>query len=267
VSDLQAESRSARASELAFRCTSVRKEFGHGPETRGVLEVSLFVAAGEFLTIVGGSGVGKTTLLRVLGGLTPCSAGSVEHDGRAVMGPPRGVVMVFQDYGRSLLPWRTVEQNVALGLEAGALARDERARRIDDALAKVGLLDSRRQYPWQLSGGMQQRLQIARALAVQPDALLMDEPFGSLDAITKAALQDELLRLHAEERKTIVFVTHDVEEAIYLGDRVVVLAGRPARISAEFPVALPRPREQIRTREERGFLELRHAVHAALGHG
>jgi len=257
---------SSAATDVAFACESVRKEFGSGPESRGVLELSLSVAAGEFLTIVGGSGVGKTTFLRVLGGLTPCTAGSVSHKGRPVAGPPDGVVMVFQDYGRSLLPWRTVEKNVALGLEGGDVATAERQRRIDDALGRVGLLDSRRQYPWQLSGGMQQRLQIARALAVEPDALLMDEPFGSLDAITKASLQDELLKLHAASQKTIVFVTHDVDEAIYLGDRVVVLAGRPAGISREFDVSLPRPREQLETRELSEFLELRHEVHLAMGH-
>jgi NitT/TauT family transport system ATP-binding protein len=252
--------------ELAFECESVRKVFGQGSATQGVLEVDLSVAAGEFLTIVGGSGVGKTTFLRVLGGLTPATSGTVRHSGQPVNGCPDGVVMVFQDYGRSLLPWRTVDGNMMLGLEKTDLAKAVRAERIEDALGKVGLLDSRHKYPWQLSGGMQQRLQIARALAVQPDVLLMDEPFGSLDAITKATLQDELSKLHEEGGKTIVFVTHDVEESIYLGDRVVVLAGRPARIVKELAVPLPRPRDQIHTRELPEFLELRQEVHAALGH-
>lgn len=252
---------------IVFECEGVRESFGgaadgdHG----GVLDVSLRVAAGEFLTIVGGSGVGKTTLLKILGGLAPRSAGAVSFRGQAVSSPPEGVVMVFQDYSRSLLPWRTVDHNMSLGLEAGRLPKRERRGRIDSALRKVGLSESKRKYPWQLSGGMQQRLQIARALAVAPEAFLMDEPFGSLDAITKATLQDELARLHLETQKTIVFVTHDVEEAIYLGDRVVVLAGKPAGVAREFEVALERPRHQITTREQPEFLELRHQVHLALG--
>lgn len=251
----------------AFECEGVRESFaGPAEEARAsVLDVSLRVGTGEFLTIVGGSGVGKTTLLKILGGLAPRSAGTVWFRGQPVTSPPQGVVMVFQDYSRSLLPWRTVDQNMALGLEGARLPKHERRGRIDSALDKVGLLDSKRKYPWQLSGGMQQRLQIARALAVEPEVLLMDEPFGSLDAITKATLQDELARLHLDTRKTIIFVTHDVEEAIYLGDRVVVLAGRPAVIAREFDVGLRRPRHQITTREQPEFLELRHEVHLALG--
>jgi len=251
---------------IAFECEGVRESFASAAAAHGgVLDVSLQVAGGEFLTIVGGSGVGKTTLLKILGGLAPRSAGTVWFRGRTVTEPPKGVVMVFQDYSRSLLPWRTVDQNMSLGLEAAGLPRPQRRDRIDSALGKVGLLDSKRKYPWQLSGGMQQRLQIARALAVEPEVLLMDEPFGSLDAITKATLQDELARLQLETRKTIIFVTHDVEEAIYLGDRVVVLAGRPAVVAREFKVPLQRPRDQITTREQPEFLELRHAVHLALG--
>jgi NitT/TauT family transport system ATP-binding protein len=251
---------------ITFECAGVRESFAGAAEARGgVLDVTLQVATGEFLTIVGGSGVGKTTLLKILGGLAPRSAGTVWFRGRTVTEPPEGVVMVFQDYSRSLLPWRTVDQNMSLGLEAARLPKPQRRERIDSALGKVGLLDSKRKYPWQLSGGMQQRLQIARALAVEPEVLLMDEPFGSLDAITKATLQDELARLHLETRKTIIFVTHDVEEAIYLGDRVVVLAGRPAVVASEFQVPLQRPRDQITTREQPEFLELRHRVHLALG--
>jgi NitT/TauT family transport system ATP-binding protein len=259
------EREGAVQAEIAFECEGVREAFGAGGRGAGVLDVSLRVVAGEFLTIVGGSGVGKTTLLRILGGLLPCSGGSVSFRGGPVTAPPGGVVMVFQDYSRSLLPWRTVDQNMSLGLEANGRPRQQRRERIDEALRKVGLLDSKSKYPWQLSGGMQQRLQIARALAVEPEALLMDEPFGSLDAITKATLQDELARLHGETGTTIVFVTHDVEEAIYLGDRVVVLAGQPASVAREFDVGLTRPRDQITTREQPEFLALRHQVHLALG--
>lgn len=255
-------------SRIAFRCEAVCKDFGRdGDRQRILADISLEVPAGQFLTIVGGSGVGKTTLLRMLGGLTPCSSGAIDLRGTRVTEPPEGVVTVFQDYGQSLLPWRTVEQNVALGLEAERVPKQARHGRIREALDKVGLSDSGRKRPWQLSGGMQQRLQIARALAVQPDVLLMDEPFGSLDAITKASLQDELLRLHSDSGATVVFITHDVEEAIYLGDRVVILAGQPATVASGFDVDIPRPRDQIETRASPTFLELRHAVHAAMGHG
>ncbi len=227
--------------------------------------VSLKVRQAELLTIVGGSGAGKTTLLRALGGLLDATAGEVLVHGRPLGGrPPEGVVVVFQDYSRSLLPWRTVAQNVALGLEADRVPRAERRERIDEALTLVGLERNAHQFPWQLSGGMQQRLQIARALAVGPDSLLMDEPFGSLDAITKAALQDELLQLHRRTHTTIVFVTHDVDEAVYLGDRVVVLAGSPATVTRELRVDLPRPRNQLETRELPEFIRLRHEIFQTL---
>lgn len=254
------------AGRVAFDCEGLSESFGGSYAGPPILDVTLEVETGEFLTIVGGSGVGKTTLLRIFGGLAPFSRGSVSFRGKPVEEPPEGVVMVFQDYTSSLLPWRTVEQNMSLGMEGGAgVPRAERAPRIESALNMVGLQDHRKKYPWQLSGGMQQRLQIARALAVQPEALLMDEPFGALDAITKATLQDEMARVHNETGATVVFITHDVEEAIYLGDRVVVLAGSPARITHEFRVGLPRPRAQIETRESQEFLRLRHEVHLALG--
>lgn len=254
------------AGGTAFQCEGLSELFAGQRTGPPVLDVSLEVKTGEFLTIVGGSGVGKTTLLRIFGGLTPFSKGSVSFRGEPVTTPPDGVVMVFQDYTSSLLPWRTVEQNMSLGMEGDTgVPRSQRGPRIDSALRMVGLEDHRRKYPWQLSGGMQQRLQIARALAVEPEALLMDEPFGALDAITKATLQDEMARVHAETGATVVFITHDVEEAIYLGDRVVVLAGVPAQITKEFVVDLPRPRSQIETRELPEFLRLRHEVHLALG--
>jgi NitT/TauT family transport system ATP-binding protein len=228
--------------------------------------VDLTIAPGEFVSVLGASGTGKTTLLRVLGGLTPSSGGEVRSGGRIVDGPPDGVVTVFQDYTNSLLPWRTVRRNVALGIE-DQLSRSECAERVDEVLDMVSLSASAGEYPSRLSGGMQQRVQIARALAMRPSVLLMDEPFGALDAMTKASLQDQLQNVQTLTGTTVVFVTHDVEEAVYLSDRVVVLSGRPASVGLELDIPLGRPREQIATKETPEYLDLRHQVYAALGHG
>ncbi len=226
--------------------------------------VRLTVAKGEFVSVLGTSGSGKTTLLRVLGGLQQATGGRVSCDGKDITGPPEGVVTVFQDYAHSLLPWRTVRRNVALGIEK--LDRSERDTRVDDALGMVGLRDRANEYPWRLSGGMQQRVQIARALAMRPRVLLMDEPFGALDAMTKASLQDQLQQVQELTGTTVVFVTHDVEEAVYLSDRLVVLNGSPADIGLSLDVPIPRPRDQIATKERADYLELRHRVYEALGH-
>jgi NitT/TauT family transport system ATP-binding protein len=221
-------------------------------------------ARGASSTVVGPSGTGKTTLLRLLGGLTPSTQGAVHVNGRPIDGPPAGVVIVFQDYSHALLQWRTVGRNVAFGLE-GKLPRDEIDARVRDALRLVRLEAHKDDHPWQLSGGMQQRVQIARALALRPAVLLMDEPFGALDAMTKAALQDELMRLRDATGSSIVFVTHDIEEAVYLGDRVAVITGAPGRIGRTVAVDLPKPRDQIVTRQLPRFLELRYLLHQAIG--
>jgi ABC-type nitrate/sulfonate/bicarbonate transport system ATPase subunit len=257
----------AAVSEEVFRCENVSVEFPTAAGPRVVLsDVTFSVAEREFVSIVGHSGTGKSTLLRVLGGLESAGAGSrVAFRGVDVTGPPKGVVMLFQDYRGSLLPWRTVEKNVALGIEA-TLSRAEREERVAEALALVGLGDRAKDYPWRLSGGMQQRVQIARALAMRPQVLLMDEPFGALDAMTKGQLQDELQRLHAVTGSTIVFVTHDIEEAVYLSDRVMVLAGEPARVTRAIATDLPRPREQVATKEMPQYLEVRHEVYNGLRH-
>ena len=207
----------------------VRLPAADGP--RPILkDVSFDVRDGEIIGIVGPSGAGKTTLLRVLGGLLEASCGTVIFDGEVVRHPPSGAVMVFQDYGNALLPWRTVARNTALGLE-GRVGRVERRRRVAHALRMVGLEDRGADYPWRLSGGMAQRVQIARALALEPKVLLMDEPFGALDAITKASLQDVLLDVQRETDATVVFITHDLDEAIYLSDRVLVISGGPGAIA------------------------------------
>jgi NitT/TauT family transport system ATP-binding protein len=227
-------------------------------------DVSFALNSGEILCVVGASGVGKTSLLRVLAGLTPQSSGAVKFRGAPIAGPQDGVGVVFQDYANALLQWRTVERNVALSIER-SMSGSGLATRIAETLRLVGLDKHARDYPWQLSGGMQQRVQIARALAPQPSVLLMDEPFASLDAMTKAALQDELLRVRRETGASIVFITHDIEEAVYLGNRVAVLHGPPGTIARVFEVDLPFPRTQVATRELPNFLHLRHVVHDAIG--
>jgi NitT/TauT family transport system ATP-binding protein len=229
-------------------------------------DVSFAVQEHEFVCLVGPSGCGKTTLLRALAGLAPISAGRAVFKGAEVRGPQTELAVVFQDYGRALLPWRTVAGNVALALEARGIAKSEHAARIGPLLQKLRVADHAQKFPSQLSGGMQQRLQIARCLAQEPQVLLMDEPFGSLDAITRQELQDEVARLAKEERRTVVFVTHDLEEAIYLGDRVIALAANPGRVAEIVDIELARPRNQLTTREDPRFLQYRHRLYKHLGH-
>jgi NitT/TauT family transport system ATP-binding protein len=222
--------------------------------------IDIDVHDGEFLCIVGSSGAGKTTLLRVLAGLFRPTQGQVLFNGQAISGPSRDRAIIFQDYSKALLPWRTVRGNVALSLEARGMPASRQDVVIDELLAKMGLSRAEHQFPGQLSGGMQQRVQIARCLAQEPKILLMDEPFGALDAMTRQALQDEILQLAAEKQITVVFITHDLEEAIYLGDRVAVLGGSPATIVEMIDVDLPRPRNQLTTREDTRFLAHRHRL-------
>jgi NitT/TauT family transport system ATP-binding protein len=219
--------------------------------------VSLDVKPGEFLCIIGASGCGKTTALRLAAGLYQPTSGHVSFDGEPMRAPRRDVAIVFQDYGKALLPWRTAAGNVALALETIGMPKAQRPARIDELLKKVGLPNHATKYPAEMSGGMQQRLQIARCLAQEPKALLMDEPFGALDAMTRQGLQDEVLSLLDASKATVVFVTHDLEEAIYLGDRVVGLLPHPGRIGIDLKIDLPRPRDQLTTRENPEFLRLR----------
>jgi len=218
------------------------------------------IRRGEFVCVVGPSGCGKTTMLRLIGGLLNPTEGEIDYDGKPVTAPRRDIAIVFQDYGKALLPWRTVAGNVALALEAIDMPRAQRPARIKELLAKVGLGQHAEKFPNQLSGGMQQRLQIARCLAQDPAMLLMDEPFGALDAMTRQALQDEILQIVRSSDATAFFVTHDLEEAIYLGDRVIALKPHPGRIAEVFDVTLPRPRDQLTTREQPEFLRLRRAL-------
>jgi NitT/TauT family transport system ATP-binding protein len=200
----------------------------------------------------------------MMAGLLPPTAGRVLLRGQPITEPPPEMVLVFQDYGRSLCHWRTVAGNVQFALERSGLSAAARAERVSQALDVVGLAEFRDHYPWELSGGMQQRLQIARALAYQPRILLMDEPFGSLDALTRAELEDELLAIWSSQPKTVLFVTHDIEEAVYLSDRVVILSARPSSVVEELPIDLPRPRDQITTRSLERFVEYRNHIYTRI---
>ncbi|MES2259062.1 MAG: ABC transporter ATP-binding protein [Pseudomonadota bacterium] len=228
---------------------------------RIINDLNFVMPRGQFVCVVGPSGCGKTTLLRLLTGLLKPTSGSITRGGVPISGPSRDVAIVFQDYGKALLPWRTVAGNVSLALEAMAVPAGERAARIDQLLRKVGLANHAAKYPSQLSGGMQQRLQIARCLAQEPALLLMDEPFGALDAMTRQGLQDEVAGLVEEAGTSVLFITHDLEEAIYLGDRVIALQANPGHgnssLAQSIDIDLARPRDQLGTRELPEFLRLR----------
>jgi NitT/TauT family transport system ATP-binding protein len=252
-------------SEPILRVAGLAKRYSEtGPAA--LAEVTFDVLEGELLAIVGPSGGGKTTLLRLLCGLAPPTAGSVHLDGHLVTSPPREAAIVFQDYSRSLFPWLNVTRNVMFPLRRERVPKAEKHAQVERVLSEVGLEGVGRKYPWQLSGGMQQRVAIARALVSRPEILLLDEPFASVDALTRAELQDLVLRLHEHVEKgvTIVHVTHDIDEAVYLADRVLVLSGTPGRIVASVDVPLPRPREQTETRSSPQFLAIRNELHGLI---
>jgi NitT/TauT family transport system ATP-binding protein len=251
-----AQTRSTVATPLIV-FNGVSHYFGPRPVLQ---DINLTIGKSEFVCMVGPSGCGKTTMLRMVGGLQTPAIGEVTFAGNRVTAPAREISFMFQDYSKALLPWRTAAGNVSLALEANGVPADQRPERIRELLGKVGLAGHADHFPVQLSGGMQQRVQIARCLAQEPSVLLMDEPFGALDAMTRQALQDEILRIIEASRTTVVFVTHDLEEAIYLGDRVVALYPNPGRIAQVFDVDLPKPRNQLTTRESPAFLRLRRAL-------
>ncbi len=220
--------------------------------------LSLDVHDNEIACVVGPSGCGKTTLLRCIDGLLPLSQGAILLDGRPVTKPPASMAMVFQHFG--LFPWKTVQANVAYGLRLAGAPRDRIEAQVARAIALVGLQAFARYYPYQLSGGMQQRVGLARALAIEPDVLLMDEPFAALDAQTREILQEEMLRILERERKTIVFVTHSIDEALALGDRVIVLTARPGRVRETVHVPFGRPRSLAALRADPAFGAIRAQV-------
>ena len=251
---------SADPAVCAARCRGVCKDFG---AERVLHDVDLDLPAGSFVSLVVPSGCGKTTLLRIIAGLETADAGTIELAGHSGGEPRLGVV--FQQ--GSLLPWKSVQRNVALGLEIAGMSRAEISERVARALALVHLTGSERKYPHQLSGGMQQRAGIARALAMDPDILLMDEPFAAVDAQTREELHDELLAIWEGTGKTVLFVTHSIDEAIVLSDEVVVLGTRPGRVLQRFPISLPRPRTEEGARMLPEFAQLRHEIRQLLGHG
>jgi NitT/TauT family transport system ATP-binding protein len=232
-----------------------------GETTTAIAEISCKVEPGEFVSFVGPSGCGKTTLLMTIAGLIAPSSGQVTVHGREVSGPPPNLVLVFQDFNKSLFAWRSVLGNVRFGLEARGNHSRQAEVKARSLIDLVGLKGFEKHYPWELSGGMQQRVAIARALAYEPEVLLMDEPFGSLDALTRLELEDTLLKLWQELSTTILFITHDIEEAIYLSDRILLLSQRPSQIVEELPIDFARPRNQVATRAEARFMEIRNRIY------
>ena len=232
-----------------------------GTEFEAVRSLSFDLHDGEFACLVGPSGSGKTTLLKCIAGLLPPTAGKVVLDGRQVNGPTKGMAVVFQEYGRSLFPWLSVEANVELPLKTSKVPKGERRERVTEGLEAVGLTEHRRRYPWQLSGGMQQRVAIARAVASHPSVLLMDEPFAAVDAQTRAELEDLVRTVWKRHDMTILFVTHDIDESVYLGERVLVLSSSPTVLQEDIAIDLPAERDQLTTRSQGRFAELRARVY------
>jgi NitT/TauT family transport system ATP-binding protein len=238
----------------------VRKRYvTNDAEILALSEIDLEIGEGEFVTLLGPSGCGKSTLLKIIAGLLPATKGEVKIDGVPVAAPGPERAVVFQDY--ALFPWMTVEDNVEFGLEARGVAAGERRQVSQDLLRVVGLGEFAKKFPHHLSGGMKQRVSIARALAVNPQILLMDEPFGALDAQTRSLLQEELLRIWRLYRKTVVFVTHSIEEAIYLSDRIVLMTARPGRVKTVISVEQERPRDMTTA----PMSEMQRHVRAILG--
>jgi len=230
------------------------------PEQLVAANISFDVKAGEIVSIVGPSGCGKTTLLKALAGLIRPTGGTIRFQGKVVQGVPDRLAIVFQEYGRSLLPWTTVNGNIELPLRYQSIPSDERRRRVAESLHAVDLSGFGERYPWQLSGGMQQRVAIARALAYQPKLLLMDEPFASVDAQTRADLEDLVAAVRDRFGITMVLVTHDIDESVYLSDRVIVLSRPPSTVLAQVRIELPRPRDQIKTKATQQFVEKRSEI-------
>jgi NitT/TauT family transport system ATP-binding protein len=240
----------------------LRKVYGSGEDAvEAIRDLTFTIAPGELTCIVGPSGAGKTTLLKCIAGLLDVTDGDIRLEGELVTGPPKGMAVVFQEYGRSLFPWMTVWQNVELPLKEKKVPSAERKRLVTEALEAVGLEDVHRAHPWQLSGGMQQRVAIARAVAYEPHILIMDEPFAAVDAQTRADLEDLVRELWQRLGVTVLFVTHDIDESVYLGQRVLVLSNRPTVIMEDVAIDLPHERDQLTTRSMQRFAELRGHVY------
>jgi len=248
--------------------TDISHTYGVGAKAHVALgSITFSVEKGEIVCIVGPSGCGKSTLLRAVSGLLPPTGGESRFMGEPITDVPTDLAFVFQEYSKSLFPWLTARGNVAFPLKARGMSRRERHEVVAEALGWVGLGEAVDKYPWQLSGGMQQRVAIARALVSQPALLLMDEPFASVDAQTRAELEDLLLRVRREYNTTVLLVTHDIDESVYLADRVLVLSKAPSTIVSTLPVTLPAERDQITTKESDEFVHLRGEVARLLRYG
>jgi NitT/TauT family transport system ATP-binding protein len=248
----------AKVPDTMISVADLGKTYGTADTAKVAIErIDFEVSAGEFVSIVGPSGAGKTTLLKCVCGLLEPSTGRTLFEGREIEEPPARMALVFQDYGRSLFPWMTVRRNVELPLLDKGIEKRERRERVREALAAVGLPGTEQRFPWQLSGGMQQRVALARALAYKPDCLVMDEPFASVDAQTRFELEDLVLELRHAFGITVVFVTHDIDEAVYLSDRIVVLTRSPATVRAILDIDLVWSRDQVATKGHHRFGELR----------
>ena len=230
-------------------------------EVEAVRDLTFDVAEGELVCLVGPSGAGKTTLLKCIAGLLAPTDGVVQLAGKTVTEPPKAMAVVFQEYGRSLFPWMTVRDNVELPLKNQRVPKAEREQLVNDALAAVELSHVPKSYPWQLSGGMQQRVAIARAVAYQPKVMLMDEPFAAVDAQTRADLEDLIRSIWKKLGVTILFVTHDIDESVYLGERVIMLSNSPTVVQDDLKIDLPEQRDQLETRSSPRFTELRSRVY------
>ncbi|MBP1232398.1 NitT/TauT family transport system ATP-binding protein [Arthrobacter sp. PvP102] len=250
------------AQEAMLSVRGVKKVYQtDGGDIEAVRNLTFDLRAGELACLVGPSGSGKTTLLKCISGLMAPTEGEVLLDGKRVTGPPKKMAVVFQEYGRSLFPWMRVRDNVELPLKNQGMPKAERDRLVDEALEAVGLSGVPRSYPWQLSGGMQQRVAIARAIAYQPEVLLMDEPFAAVDAQTRADLEDLIRVVWKKLGVTVLFVTHDIDESVYLGERVIILSSSPTVIQEDIVIDLPAERDQLNTRSLPRFTELRHHVY------
>jgi NitT/TauT family transport system ATP-binding protein len=248
-----------------LRVDHLKKTYGEGDDgVEAIGDLDFEVNEKEFVCVVGPSGCGKTTLLKCMSGLLAPTSGEVLLHDQAIHGPPERMALVFQEYSRSLFPWMTVRQNVAFPLRRKRLDKAEARELVENAVRSVDLTGFLDRYPWELSGGMQQRVAIARALAYQPEILLMDEPFASVDAQTRADLEDLILQVRREYGVTVVFVTHDIDESVYLGDRIVVLTPAPTSVQEVHEVGLPEPRDQVETKELPEFARLRAHVYTAI---
>jgi NitT/TauT family transport system ATP-binding protein len=260
---MQLDEKKHRLDNEFIRIKNISKDFGAGQSKRNVLNnVDFSVAQGSFVSILGASGCGKSTLLQIIAGLQKANGGEVLFGNKVIEKPPFEMVYLFQQYTKSIFPWLTVSDNISFGMTSRRKwSRKEIAERCERMIRLVGLEGYDQYYPRQLSGGMQQRVAIARALACEPDVLLMDEPFSAVDAMTRASLQDLVLNLWADLGLTMLFITHDIEEAVYLSNRVIVLHRSPMNLALDMPIDLPYPRDHLTTPELPDFLKYRHRLY------